>query len=256
MTLDDDWFSPTEDKYQIHWLLVETSEGMNFTEAVEHCRSKGTYVGLPSSLENLSELTTRIPVPTWLGLKKPSRVATYDTIWERFSGIFTEYNSSEFDIIESDHNCFQVRKDETDTIIKQSADCSEKVQQFMCEYYVTENEKRSEGFFSNDELSFHNQGFDYAYYRFTETWVEAKRICQERGEGWSLAEIDSLETSKLIMGAIDRDRHFWLNGRRDYISDEQGCGNPTDNPFKWQRNDSKRGLVIQAQLIFVIFNSY
>ena len=34
-------------------LTVDVEGGMNFTEAVDYCRAKGTYVGLPSSLDHL-----------------------------------------------------------------------------------------------------------------------------------------------------------------------------------------------------------
>ena len=106
--LDNHWFSPNED-YTKHWLVVNAIDngGKDFTEAMDFCKTKGSYVSLPSSLDNLELLTSKISTPTWLGLKNNSK----NIIWKRFGTIFTSFNEYEFIPGDSGHNCIQVRED-------------------------------------------------------------------------------------------------------------------------------------------------
>ena len=237
LKLDNHWFSPNED-YTEHWLVVNTTDngGMDFTEAMEFCKTKGSYVGLPSSFNNLELLTSKIPTPTWLGLKNNNN----NFVWERYGKIFNSYNQSDFEPVLGDpgHNCIQVRKDSSDTIIKEFVDCSKKVSTFICEYFVTENEKKSEEKFSYDELSFYYDGFNYAYHKNQKSWADARSICESKGEDWFLAEIKSQNTLNEIIDKIDRSNKFWLGAKKKWISNTEGCGNYSSNPFRWKSDDT------------------
>ena len=249
LLLNNTWFSPTDQKNK-HWFLVDANGGMNFTEAADHCHRYGSYVGLPSSIDDLEKLTSKILTPTWLGLiKKPGkREGSYDLVWERFGALFTDFGEgnlfndpffleNEFINSDLDQDCFQVKKDNNDTIILEVVDCSAKVERFMCEYFITENEKKSQGKFSNNELLFHSNGFNYAYYHEQKNWTDAVSYCESKGPGWSLAEISLKSDLDEMVELIKKDVHFWVGAKKEYLSESEGCGIPSNNPFKWQTGD-------------------
>ena len=237
LVLDTSWFSPAGDNTR-HWLLVDTGERMNFSEAENYCQAKGSYVGLPSSVDNLEELTLKIPTPTWIGLKKHETDG--NLVWERFGEVLTKHTESDFINIDSnlDHNCFQVKRDSNNAIIKEAVNCSSTVDRFMCEYFVTENEKKSKGLLANSELSFHNAGYNYAYYQRQMNWTDALSECESRGPGWSLAEIASKRTLDSLLnlaqkGRVQTDENFWIGAEKKYISKNKGCGINPKEFFRW-----------------------
>ena len=150
----------------------------------------------------------------------------------RFGAIFTQFNKSEIINIEtSENSCFQVKRDNSTNLISMEVvDCEEKVKTFMCEYFITEKQNKTQGKFAGNEIVFYKNGYNYVYNKKTLEWNEAKTACEERGDGWSLAEISSMDTLENILEIVDRSRSFWLGARKDY---SKGCQNK-NNPFLWQ----------------------
>ena len=262
LVLDSNWFSPSENATYKQWLLVELApgEGLNFQEAVDHCGSKGTYVGLPSSMTHLSEILSKTGSGTWIGLsKRPkadkalesidfSKEENYDLVWERFGEIHnnTQYNITEILDLDSSNRCLFLNKSSSNDIELKMVDCDQtKVNKFVCEYFVTEKEEKSKGSYSRNELLFYEGGYNFAYYRMPKNWDDANKFCEDKGNGWSLAEVRSIDTLDIIVELIGRDSNFWIGAKRPPQTSSGKCTKSNgvltaaDFPFEWESNSNK-----------------
>ena len=70
--IDDYAYGFNTEKYRDLDYFVELIQGYSFLEAVKYCKSKGSFVGLPSSNDNLESYLRDHPGGTWLGLSKLS----------------------------------------------------------------------------------------------------------------------------------------------------------------------------------------
>ena len=134
----------------IYWKVI-TGEGhnvgFNHSQALNYCKSMGSYVSLPSNSEYFSQIFEYTgPMITWTGLKQSS-----DNLlkWERNNRTYTGFDILNFDAmsdVDTTQYCVEIfMSDDNLSVVKRLVDCNKKMSSFICEYSLTELEAQTIG---------------------------------------------------------------------------------------------------------------
>ena len=257
LEMDSSWYQP-DPNLQVYWQIMKSDEnnlGYNFFDAMNYCKSLGSFVSLPTQpdlfYKGLYDLDSKnTTTTTWIGLSKFGIIPddlTYEIQsasapfkWDRNKG----HRSSGVFLIdlngqETKESCVEISIVNS-TFITEPVNCDKRQNFFICEYSLSsleetttlhqhylDNPGRYHNIYSNytkNEVQNYEQfllpDYEFRYYSERKSWDEAFETC--KNDGFYLAEITELSLLNSVRDFIGESDRFWIGGKSDEIGGD-GC---------------------------------
>ena len=260
--------------------VCDPNIGYSFMDAMNYCKSLGSYVSLPTQpdlfYEGINKLDVDFNTSTWIGLSKFGNIpddlayeiprASAPFKWDRNKGHWssdTFINEIEEKNTTSNENCVEISIIDS-KLIKNPVSCNKRQSFFICEYSSSNLEETTtfhQHYLDNPGkyhdidhnysenvaekyAEFYVENYKFRYYSEKKSWDDAFETCEN--EGFYLAEITELSLLDSVRDIMGVKEHYRVRLYRCSLSRVALNKMAVENP--------KFELSVKIRSLFVALN--